>query len=230
MIGCSEGGKEADWLFCPIAAEPAGKQANSNNYTDGSERTGSLYAHSFQQGIRPAKAFESAHLYIYLLTYHLLLCLRTQAHKTLNLLHPDSFIQYSDWSVDVCDSQTYNPFNFFTARHKLLRQNTRTELQMRPRCIFAFSRFNRMLPCSVTLDAPLTALKPCLTPDRSTPNKNHLPLADSFFVLMILAAYSWPDDIFTHRLTTENAPLKKREKKREDCEEKNGHEALMPNR
>lgn len=96
MIGCSEGGKEADWMFCPIAAEPAGKQANSNNYTDGSERTGSLYAHTFQQGIRPAKAFESAHIFIYLLTYHLLLCLCTQEHKTLNSLHPDSFMQCSD--------------------------------------------------------------------------------------------------------------------------------------
>lgn len=69
MIGCAESGKEADWLFCPIAAEPAGKQANSNNYTDGSERTGSLYAHIFQQGIRPAKAFESTHTYIYINIY-----------------------------------------------------------------------------------------------------------------------------------------------------------------
>lgn len=35
-----------------------------------------------------------------------------------------------------------------------------------------------------------------------------LPLAESFLVLMILAAYSCPEEIFTHRLTTENAPLK----------------------
>lgn len=86
MIGCSEGGKEADRWFCPIAAEPAGKQANSNNYTDGSERTGSL---TFQQGIRPAKAIEST---IYISTHRILLCLHTQNHKTLNLLHPYSFI------------------------------------------------------------------------------------------------------------------------------------------
>lgn len=33
------------------------------------------------------------------------------------------------------------------------------------------------------------------------------PLADSFLVLMILAAYSWPDSTFTQRRTTENAPL-----------------------
>lgn len=36
-----------------------------------------------------------------------------------------------------------------------------------------------------------------------------LPLADSFLVLMIFAAYSWPDSTLTHRRTTENAPLKK---------------------
>lgn len=79
MIGCSEGRKEADWLFCPIAAEPAGKQATSNNYTDGSERTGSL---TFQQGIRPAKAIESTHI-LYISTRHILLCLYTQNPKTL---------------------------------------------------------------------------------------------------------------------------------------------------
>lgn len=33
------------------------------------------------------------------------------------------------------------------------------------------------------------------------------PLAESFLVLMILAAYSWPDSTFTQRRTTENAPL-----------------------
>lgn len=35
----------------------------------------------------------------------------------------------------------------------------------------------------------------------------HLPLADSFLVLMILAAYSWPASTFTHLRTTEKAPL-----------------------
>lgn len=34
-----------------------------------------------------------------------------------------------------------------------------------------------------------------------------LPLAVSFFVLMILAAYSCPVDFFTHRRTMEKAPL-----------------------
>lgn len=34
-----------------------------------------------------------------------------------------------------------------------------------------------------------------------------LPLAESFFVLIILAAYSWPTHSLTHRRTTENAPL-----------------------
>lgn len=33
------------------------------------------------------------------------------------------------------------------------------------------------------------------------------PLADSFLVLIILAAYSCPVEIFMHRLTTEKAPL-----------------------
>lgn len=33
------------------------------------------------------------------------------------------------------------------------------------------------------------------------------PLADSFLVLMILAAYSCPVEIFMQRLTTEKAPL-----------------------
>lgn len=36
-----------------------------------------------------------------------------------------------------------------------------------------------------------------------------LPLAESFLVLMILAAYSCPEEIFTHLLTTENAPLRR---------------------
>lgn len=40
-----------------------------------------------------------------------------------------------------------------------------------------------------------------------------LPLADSFLVLMILAAYSCPDDFFTHLRTTENAPLRREEKR-----------------
>lgn len=35
----------------------------------------------------------------------------------------------------------------------------------------------------------------------------HLPLLDSFFVLIILAAYSCPVDFLTHRRTTEKAPL-----------------------
>lgn len=34
------------------------------------------------------------------------------------------------------------------------------------------------------------------------------PLADNFLVLIIFAAYSCPVEIFMHRLTTENAPLK----------------------
>ncbi len=37
-----------------------------------------------------------------------------------------------------------------------------------------------------------------------------VPLADSFLVLMIFAAYSCPDDFFTHLRTTEKAPLRKR--------------------
>lgn len=77
MIGCSEGRKEADWLFCPIAAEPAGKQATSNNYTDGSERTGSL---TFQQGIRPAKAIESTHIYKH--TSHIIVFIHTKSQNT----------------------------------------------------------------------------------------------------------------------------------------------------
>lgn len=35
-----------------------------------------------------------------------------------------------------------------------------------------------------------------------------LPLADSFLVLMIFAAYSCPDDFLTHLRTTEKAPLR----------------------
>lgn len=34
-----------------------------------------------------------------------------------------------------------------------------------------------------------------------------VPLADSFLVLMIFAAYSCPEDFFTHLRTTEKAPL-----------------------
>lgn len=35
-----------------------------------------------------------------------------------------------------------------------------------------------------------------------------IPLADSFLVFMIFAAYSCPDDFFTHLRTTEKAPLR----------------------
>lgn len=37
-----------------------------------------------------------------------------------------------------------------------------------------------------------------------------IPLADSFLVLMIFAAYSCPDDFFTHLRTTEKAPLRRK--------------------
>lgn len=40
------------------------------------------------------------------------------------------------------------------------------------------------------------------------------PLAESFLVLIILAAYSWPVHSLTQRRTTEKAPLKKRKKDR----------------
>lgn len=36
-----------------------------------------------------------------------------------------------------------------------------------------------------------------------------IPLADSFLVLIIFAAYSCPDDFFTHLRTTEKAPLRR---------------------
>lgn len=42
----------------------------------------------------------------------------------------------------------------------------------------------------------------------------HLPLAESFLVLMILAAYSWPASTFTHLRTTEKAPLGQRRQRR----------------
>lgn len=35
-----------------------------------------------------------------------------------------------------------------------------------------------------------------------------IPRAESFLVLMIFAAYSCPDDFFTHLRTTEKAPLR----------------------
>lgn len=37
-----------------------------------------------------------------------------------------------------------------------------------------------------------------------------VPLAESFLVLMIFAAYSCPDDFFTHLRTTEKAPLRRK--------------------
>lgn len=44
------------------------------------------------------------------------------------------------------------------------------------------------------------------------------PLAESFLVLMILAAYSWPVQSLTQRRTTEKAPLGKKKKKRQGTE------------
>jgi len=41
-----------------------------------------------------------------------------------------------------------------------------------------------------------------------TRREDNVPRADSFLVLMIFAAYSWPLAIFMQRLTTENAPLR----------------------
>lgn len=41
--------------------------------------------------------------------------------------------------------------------------------------------------------------------------ETNLPLAVSFFVFMIFAANSWPVLFWTHRRTTEKAPLKRRE-------------------
>lgn len=43
-----------------------------------------------------------------------------------------------------------------------------------------------------------------------TPQLMYSPRADSFLVLMILAAYSCPVEIFMQRLTTEKAPLHNR--------------------
>ena len=47
------------------------------------------------------------------------------------------------------------------------------------------------------------------TQPRTVRIRGMLPLADSFLVLMIFAAYSWPDDFFTQRRTTEKAPLRR---------------------
>lgn len=41
----------------------------------------------------------------------------------------------------------------------------------------------------------------------------YLPLADSFLVLIILAAYSCPVQSLTHLRTTENAPLETHKQK-----------------
>lgn len=43
--------------------------------------------------------------------------------------------------------------------------------------------------------------------------RRNLPLAESFLVLIILAAYSWPASTFTHLRTTEKAPLEDREQR-----------------
>lgn len=55
---------------------------------------------------------------------------------------------------------------------------------------------------------------------------SHLPLAESFLVLMILAAYSWPASTFTHLRTTEKAPLGDRE----DDKGKGGTKSFVPGR
>lgn len=47
------------------------------------------------------------------------------------------------------------------------------------------------------------------------------PLAESFLVLIILAAYSWPVHSLTQRRTTEKAPLKKRKKRQNISLQKN---------
>lgn len=52
-----------------------------------------------------------------------------------------------------------------------------------------------------------SATKPCRPPE----HPQHLPRADSFLVLMILAAYSCPANTFTHLRTMEKAPLGRQE-------------------
>jgi len=47
-----------------------------------------------------------------------------------------------------------------------------------------------------------------------------LPLADSFLVLMILAAYSWPVQSLTQRRTTEKAPLGNKRQEKAGIDEK----------
>lgn len=86
-------------------------------------------------------------------------------------------------------------------------------------CYFQYiGTLNYCFRCSHLLVVKLSLQ---LKPIRYTVMKKHLihfrtfvgidsPLADSFLVLMILAAYSWPVLNFTHRRTTENAPLGKK--------------------
>lgn len=56
---------------------------------------------------------------------------------------------------------------------------------------------------------PRSANPARLSPPRKHPQ--HLPRADSFLVLMILAAYSCPANTFTHLRTMEKAPLGRQE-------------------
>lgn len=57
------------------------------------------------------------------------------------------------------------------------------------------------------------------------------PLAESFLVLMILAAYSWPVQSLTQRRTTEKAPLGSKDRGQEEemgqlCQHQRGISAI----
>lgn len=71
--------------------------------------------------------------------------------------------------------------------------------------------------CTPALQPPNVNTAPASPP--AAPAQLHLPLAESFLVLIIFAAYSWPVDFLTHRRTTEKAPLRGKNQETIPCDE-----------
>lgn len=70
--------------------------------------------------------------------------------------------------------------------------------------------FEVKIDCLLAAHLTLKQVHNVTVPEGSAALKDvYSPLADSFLVFIILAAYSCPVEIFIHRLTTEKAPLQK---------------------
>ena len=138
-------------------------------------------------------------------------------HKNLINQDPDESLPLCLSGVCLCLSLTLSLSHTHTHTHTLTNTHTHMHTHKLPKACFRDSNVHSSSTRnSVTLGARFSAHVCCLSVClcfvllcmHMRVSESFLPLAESFLVLMILAAYSCPEEIFTHLLTTENAPLK----------------------